>query len=45
LLTTQPPLASAADISIPTCVNTADEAIELIRKNHTKWLKDNGKSG
>src|SRR5215468_7003098 len=31
LLTSQPPLASPEDVTIPRCVNTADEAIALIR--------------
>lgn len=39
LLTTQPPLASADDIAIPRCVNTADEAIALIRDKHAAWLQ------
>jgi uncharacterized protein (TIGR00730 family) len=37
LLTTQPPLANAEDIAIPRCVNTADEAIALIREEHKEW--------
>jgi len=37
LLTTQPPLANAEDMDIPVCVNTADEAIALIREHHTRW--------
>jgi uncharacterized protein (TIGR00730 family) len=41
LLTTQPPMANAEDIDIPICVNTADEAIELIRKHHAKWAAKN----
>jgi uncharacterized protein (TIGR00730 family) len=40
LLTTQPPLASPQDLSIPQCVNTADEAIALMRQRHAKWLQD-----
>jgi uncharacterized protein (TIGR00730 family) len=36
-------LANAEDMSIPRCVNTADEAIALIREHHAKWLKENGK--
>ena len=32
-------LANPEDISIPHCVNTADEAISLIRDHHAKWLK------
>lgn len=38
LLTTQPPLAGPADMAIPQCVNTADEAIALVRQHHAKWL-------
>jgi uncharacterized protein (TIGR00730 family) len=30
-------LASPADLAIPQCVNTADEAIALIREHHGKW--------
>jgi uncharacterized protein (TIGR00730 family) len=41
LLSTQPPMANAEDIDIPRCVNTADEAIELIRKHHAKWAATN----
>jgi uncharacterized protein (TIGR00730 family) len=37
LLTTQPPLANPEDMEIPRCVNTADEAIALIREHHAKW--------
>lgn len=37
LLTTQPPLANPEDMAIPRCVNTADEAIALIREHHAKW--------
>src|SRR5262249_22940961 len=40
LLTTQPPLASPEDMTIPQCVNTADEAIALVRQRHAKWLKE-----
>lgn len=39
LLTTQPPLASPEDLTIPQCVNTADEAIALMRQRHAKWLQ------
>lgn len=38
LLTSQPPLANPEDIAIPRCVNTADEAIALIREHHARWL-------
>jgi uncharacterized protein (TIGR00730 family) len=33
-------LANPQDLSIPRCVNTADEAIALIREHHAKWLTD-----
>src|SRR6516164_5106435 len=33
-------LANPEDITIPRCVNTADEAIALIREHHAKWAKD-----
>jgi predicted Rossmann-fold nucleotide-binding protein len=38
LLTSQPPLANPEDMAIPQCVNTADEAIVLLREHHAKWL-------
>jgi uncharacterized protein (TIGR00730 family) len=38
LLTTQPPLASPEDVAIPCCVQTADEAIALLREHHARWL-------
>lgn len=40
LLTTQPPLANTEDMAIPQCVNTADEAIALIREHHARWLSE-----
>jgi uncharacterized protein (TIGR00730 family) len=40
LVTSQPPLANAEDMSIPRCVNTADEAIALLREHHSRWIKD-----
>src|SRR5262249_816636 len=36
-------LACAADMNIPRCVNTADEAIALVREHHAKWLAENKK--
>jgi hypothetical protein len=30
-------LASPEDLKIPSCVNTADEAIALLRQHHAKW--------
>jgi len=40
LLTTLPPLANPEDMAIPRCVNTADEAIALIREYHARWLRE-----
>jgi uncharacterized protein (TIGR00730 family) len=33
-------LANPEDIAIPKCVQTADEAIALIREHHAKWRND-----
>jgi uncharacterized protein (TIGR00730 family) len=38
LLDPRLPLANPQDIAIPHCLNTADEAIALIRENHERWL-------
>jgi uncharacterized protein (TIGR00730 family) len=40
LLTSQPPLANPEDMTIPHCVNTADEAIALLREHHARWLRE-----
>jgi uncharacterized protein (TIGR00730 family) len=40
LLMPQLALASAEDLAIPRCVNTADEAIALIREHHARWLQE-----
>lgn len=37
LLRPELPLASPADLAIPKCVETADEAIALIREHHGRW--------
>lgn len=37
LLATQPPLANPGDLDIPRCVNTAEEAIALVRQHHAEW--------
>jgi uncharacterized protein (TIGR00730 family) len=37
------PLASPQDMTIPRCVNTADEAIALVREHHAKWLEEQKK--
>jgi len=34
------PLANPEDMKIPECVNTADEAITVIRKHYASWRKD-----
>jgi uncharacterized protein (TIGR00730 family) len=36
-------LANPDDLAIPHCVKTADEAIALLREQHTRWLKENSK--
>src|SRR5262245_10318563 len=41
MLSTDPPLASAADMTIPRCVANADEAIAIVREHHAAWLKRN----
>ena len=38
MLSLDPPLASAEDLSIPRCVASADEAIGLLREHHAAWL-------
>jgi hypothetical protein len=40
LLSTQPPLANPADLTIARCVNTADEAIALVREHHAAWQRE-----
>jgi uncharacterized protein (TIGR00730 family) len=40
LLMTEPPLAHAADLDIPRCLTSADEAIDLIREHHARWLHE-----
>jgi uncharacterized protein (TIGR00730 family) len=37
LLKPEQPLASPEDLGIPRCVNTADEAIVLLRAHHVTW--------
>jgi hypothetical protein len=39
MLTTDPPLASAADMDIPRCVANADDAIAIVREHHAAWLR------
>ena len=33
-------LASAQDISIPQCVDSADQAVEIIRRRYEQWLRE-----
>jgi uncharacterized protein (TIGR00730 family) len=40
LLQPELPLASAEDMKIPVCVNTADEAVALIARHHSDWLHE-----
>jgi hypothetical protein len=40
LLRPEFPLASPADVDIPRCVATAQEAIALIRSRHDEWLAE-----
>ena len=42
MLSTEPPLANAADLEIPRCVATADEAIAIISKHRQGWLSAQG---
>jgi hypothetical protein len=37
-------LANADDMKIPQCVDTADEAIALIREHHARWLRAQAQS-
>ena len=39
MLSTDPPLASPEDMSIPRCVESGDEAIALLREHHERWLR------
>ena len=45
MLEFETPLASARDFSIPQCVATGDEAIAIIRKEHSRWAEGNKSSG
>jgi uncharacterized protein (TIGR00730 family) len=40
LLDPQLPLAGAEDLAIPQCLDTADEAIAVIRDHHAKWRRE-----
>jgi uncharacterized protein (TIGR00730 family) len=38
MTSTNPPLAGIDDFKIPICVETADDAISILRDHHDKWL-------
>ncbi|MCD0460225.1 LOG family protein [Roseiconus lacunae] len=38
------PMADAADLDIPQCVGSGDEAVTLIRKAHAQWVKNQDKT-
>lgn len=40
LLATQPPLANPEDMAVPCLVDTADDAVELLRQHHMKWQQE-----
>jgi hypothetical protein len=42
MLAEQPPLAGAADMAIPRCAASADEAIALIRDSQAAWRLKHG---
>lgn len=44
LANAHPSLASSQDMNIPQCVNTADEAIALIRAHHGRWREQASKA-
>lgn len=45
MLSTDPPLASAEDMSIPQCAADAGQAIAIIRADHSRWRQQkNGKA-
>jgi uncharacterized protein (TIGR00730 family) len=45
LLASQPPLASPEDLAIPVCVDTADEAIKVLREHRDKWQASGANAG
>ncbi len=40
MLHSQPPLANPDDMTIPRCLNTAEEAVAMISVHHAKWLRE-----
>lgn len=45
LLDEQSPLASTEDFSIPVCVDSAQEVIDIIAEYHKKWASANQPQG
>ena len=45
MLSSDPPLANPKDMDLPKCVAGADEAIDLIRKHHRLWKKNQAARG
>lgn len=45
MLSFDPPMADPLDMTIPRCLATADEAIELIQQHHIKWLEEQRAAG
>jgi hypothetical protein len=41
MITTEPPMASPIDMTIPQCVKTFEEAIALLQDAHTQWALAN----
>ncbi len=41
MINSETPLVNPEDISIAVCLNSADEAIDLLRKHHDQWLAAN----
>jgi uncharacterized protein (TIGR00730 family) len=39
MLSFEPPLANAEDLQIPHCVDSADDAIAIIRDHHARWSR------
>jgi hypothetical protein len=39
MLSTEPPLASPDDMSIPQCVTSGDEAIAVLGEHRARWLR------
>lgn len=45
MLSTDPPLAHAADLDLPVCVAGADEAIAILRAHRKSWMKTQQAAG